>query len=88
MPGSFTVPSEFSITCPVLMLMTRILVMATDVSSAYPLMKSSPGSASVVNALIFTTAVLPLCNCTTSKLADRTLKTSLKSMLDSTSASF
>ncbi|MNK45382.1 hypothetical protein D3C87_641420 [compost metagenome] len=70
MAGSFTEPSEFSITSPVLLLMTRTLVIATGVSSAYPLMKSVPGSAAVLNALIFTIALLPLCNCTTSKLAD------------------
>ncbi|MCY1449867.1 hypothetical protein D9M71_666350 [compost metagenome] len=70
MAGSFTDPSEFSITSPVLLLITRTLVMATDVSPAYPLMKFTPGSAAVLNALIFTIALLPLCNCTTSKLAD------------------
>ncbi|MNF71245.1 hypothetical protein D3C85_1122240 [compost metagenome] len=69
MVGSFAEPFEFSITCPAL-LKTRTLVMATVASFAYPLMKFTPGSAAVLNALIFTIALLPLCNCTTSKLAD------------------
>ncbi|MNI60150.1 hypothetical protein D3C73_1153440 [compost metagenome] len=87
MLGSFAEPSEFSITCPAL-LKTRTLVMAIDVSPTYPLMKFTPGSAAVLDALILTTALLPLCSCTTSKLADFALKTPVKSTLDSRSASF
>ncbi|MOA03258.1 hypothetical protein D3C78_1227520 [compost metagenome] len=87
MAGSFTEPFEFSITCPAL-LKTRTLVMAIDISPTYPLMKFAPGSAAVLNALTLTTALLPLCNCTTSKLADFALKTSVKSTLASRSASF
>ncbi|MNR57114.1 hypothetical protein D3C85_1778260 [compost metagenome] len=59
-----------SATTPVLMLVTRTLVIAIDVSPAYPSMKFTPGSAAVLKALTLTTAVLPPCNCTTSKLAD------------------
>ncbi|MOA40617.1 hypothetical protein D3C78_1625090 [compost metagenome] len=54
MLGSFTEPSEFSITCPVPMSMTRTLVMATGVSFAYPSMKLLPDSTAVVKALILT----------------------------------
>ncbi len=51
-------------------------------------MKFTPGSKAVLKALIFTTALLPLCSCTTSKLAERALNMAVKSMLASTSASF
>ncbi|MNR36422.1 hypothetical protein D3C85_1543380 [compost metagenome] len=51
-------------------------------------MKSLPDSTSVLKALILTTALLPLCNCTTSKSAPRALNMAVKSMLDSRSASF
>ncbi|MDT4890585.1 hypothetical protein FQZ97_1274420 [compost metagenome] len=51
-------------------------------------MNAVPDSSVLLKVLILTTALLPLCNCTTSKLADRAVKAPVKSMLDSRSASF
>ncbi|MNZ51933.1 hypothetical protein D3C78_697650 [compost metagenome] len=42
----------------------------------------------MLKALILTTALLPLCNCTTSNVADFALNTAVKSTLASISASF